>query len=163
MEENIFSTPEVPSRLRFRNYQLVGMIFLFSIPLLAMTGLFSVKDKKIQTTKKNIEIKVDFNSRIRIGQTMKFNVSLNNISDSKIPSVEIDFAEDYVVQFEKVRSSPEMASKTGISLADLGPGEMKTAFIEMKAIEFGNHSGKLSVSSADEKLFETTLDTLILP
>lgn len=154
--------PSIAPRVRLHRSEMIGLPFLFLLPLLAVIGLFGPTTEVAQGRSGAVEWSAEYPSRMRSQNADRLIVRVQNRSGSLIPQVSVAFDPAYIHAFASVAFDPAPDTPYVVDIHDLGPGESRLVSIQLTAEEYGSRRGWVSLS-ADGPQARIELNTFVFP
>lgn len=159
--------PEITRKPQFHRIQLIGLPLILLIPVLALFGTFGETADSVSTASTQIEVRVEYPTRFRYKLIHPITVSLHNASEQSFGTVQVGFEREYVESFSVVTFTPTIRHITDtfyyVEINDLGPGETRIVIATVQADQFGNHSGKITVTPDNAEELEMSISTFSFP
>lgn len=99
--------PETPRRLVIPLGHAVGLALLFLVPLAALFGVFG-RTSEATAVNSVAELRVKYPRCARHGAPAQLEISLRNLTDAAVRSVELRASAGYFERFSNVTSSPDV-------------------------------------------------------
>lgn len=154
--------PETTRRIVLPARQWAGLLALFAIPALALTGLLGERQSSAEATAGPIVAAVRSPDVLRYRTTGTLSLNIRNRTDRRIDTVLVRIDTTWTVGFSKVRAIPGFRRAYEIAITDLGAAGQALVRVEVIAERYGRHEGRLHVFVADDSL-QISLATRILP
>lgn len=166
-EDELPKAPEIPRRLVFNRTKLIGLPLLFSVPILAMFGVFGIGEGEASAVAEGVEARLSYPERCRYKVSGGLELTLRNTGGKPLPRVTVHFELAYVSAFSEVHFTPEPARITDhayeVELTDIGPGETRRIHAALQGNEYGRHRGTVSIAANGTALAQLFVDTLTFP
>lgn len=156
------SPPKIPPKLRLNRSELLGLPFLFALPLLAILGFFGPATETARGQSGALEWSVDYPSRVRYEKHHRVVVRVENRGAIPLSELTIDFDPDYIHAFTNVAFAPDPDAPYLVKIPSLAPGESRLISVQLTADEYGSRSGWVSLSG-DGVAARAQLSTFVFP
>lgn len=160
------SPPQAPGlrrKLRFGRLQAVGIVAMFSIPLLALAGVFGESWETTRAQSPDLSIHVEYPERFRYKQINKLVVSIENRGAETMDSVMVAFDPAYVLAFSGPLFIPSASQAFRVPLTQLEPGDTELILLKIQGEKYGRHSGDIRVWNTRGDSLAVTVSTFIFP
>jgi len=158
--------PEVHHKVSFYLYQIIGVLIIFLIPILALSGVFGATRDKAEASSEVFSIEVEYPTKFRYKTIDPLSIKIRNTSNSA-QSLTVTIEEEYLSHFTNVKFSPQEKEITnGKYIFDLGTlqaGESKTISGEIQSEEYGSFKGLIEASSTAEENLQVEVKTISFP
>jgi len=159
--------PQVVRKVRLYAFQYVGLPLLLSIPVLALLGVFGHGPVTTQQANTGLALTVEYLPRCRYKLIDTMMVSVQNQTDTALPSVLVSFSRAYVDQFSNLSFSPAAARITDqayeVQLRDLLPAETQVVALELKCEQYGHHTGHITAEAEGMAAVSVEIQTFTFP
>lgn len=160
---HLLEAPDIKPEIRTWKYQWMGMLFLISIPFMALLGFFGEKMGEKLERINDIEISLEYPERMRLGQTEYLRFKISNKSDKDLKNISLKLNHNYLKNFHEFESLPSLDDNLEIPVGDISQHTDKHAYLKIKANDFGLHHAKLSLKHLNTQMKQLEFKTLVFP
>ena len=154
--------PRIPPKVRLNRSEMLGLPFLFALPVLAMAGVFGPATDVAHGRSGAVQWSAEYPSRLRFENSHRLLVRIQNRGQSPVSEVSLAFDPSYMHAFAPVTFEPAPATPYLVNIENLDPGESRLVVVQVTADEYGSHRGWISLA-ADGTEARIQLSTFILP
>jgi|SRR5688572_24511442 len=148
------SPPEIRRRVRFKKYQIVGLPFLFAIPVLASFGVFDSSRAMASASNKDISLEVAYYDRLRDDAPEPITIVAKNSSQSPLSQLKVQLERSCVGGQKKpqMRPEPNEIDERFVTFVfdNVPPGESRIVEIDAEVGLAGTHEGQIQASAGGE-------------
>jgi len=160
--------PEMQRRMQFYPIQLIGMPFIFLIPVLAILGVFDTGTKTVETSNSSLEMLVEYPRSCRYKNVVLLEVFVTNTSSEAIPTVTVSYDREYFESFSETAFMPSEETVTQdayeIELQDLKAGDTQYIQTHLRCEAYGQHELRIEAAASEtEEPATITGSTIIFP
>ncbi|MBK8020786.1 MAG: hypothetical protein IPK19_04985 [Chloroflexi bacterium] len=159
--------PQIARRLEFYPVQVIGLLLIIVIPVLALLGVFGASYAHEQRASADLEIEIDYASRLRYKTLENLHVSVRNLTNQTVSILTLRFGGSYIDQFSSVVFTPSVEQIADgyyeVLLSDIRPGETRTVTVEIKGERYGLHQGIVAAAADGLEGIEVDIATLTFP
>ena len=157
--------PEAPSidrRLRFGRLQLAGLIVIALIPAAAMAGVFGESQASAEASTAAFTVRMRYPERLRYRQTGRFDIFLENRSNTTLDTITVQFDTAYVTRFADPVFVPDPTEPFRIPISNVRSGETRLVTAWLKADATWAHEGDVRITSGNNSV-SIRVRTLVFP
>ncbi len=131
------------------------------LPVLALFGVFGPQTNSARAETGGVEMTVEYPSRLRYDNRDRLYVTVTNRS-AVANDVSVHIDPSWLEAYADVLITPAPDAPYTIEFEDVGPGESREVAVEVRAKEYGQHTGSIAFV-VDGRRGEIDLETFIFP
>jgi hypothetical protein len=159
--------PQLGRNLRFYPAHLIGVLLMLAVPILALLGMLGDARAETNDTGSTLEIRVEYQLRMRYTEWASTEIVLNNLSDEPFETLTVRIDKAYLDGFDEITLSPDATRITDayyeVEVENIQPGETRIVTAAMRGERYGQHEGRITASFDTSETVEVTIGTFVFP
>ncbi len=155
-------TSSIKPEVQWHRAELIGFIVLATLPILAVFGAFGPTLDEGHVDADGVRIAVEYPARMRFHTVEHLVVRVRNNGSVPLTGVHISFSSTYIQGFTDVVFTPDVEQAYSVALEHVLPNQSALMSVQLKADEYGWHSGDVSITHNGQQL-SVPIKTFIFP
>ncbi|MEX0649132.1 MAG: hypothetical protein WEA56_13675 [Balneolaceae bacterium] len=159
--------PEITRKIFFSRAQIAGMVLIFLLPVLALSGILESRMGQVRSTETGVVIEVEYPAVLRFKKPASLHIIVQNNLDHDIQGFRSNIDRHYLSNFSQLSFIPAVTEVTSgaysVELTEVEAGESRMITIEFEPEHIGYISGFISFSGSGAGETEVSFRTFVLP